>query len=106
MVRRGEVWLIALDPTVGREIRKARPCLVISPDELNASLATFTAAPLTTGSHPARFRIKVRFQRKEGLVLLDQLRTLDRARLIKRMGRVDAATLSAVLAALQDMFAE
>lgn len=104
-VARGEVWLCALDPTVGREIPKTRPCVIVSPDELNASLATVIVAPMTSGSQPARFRVAVRFRGKDGLILPDQLQTLGRARLVKRMGRVDAAALGGVLRVLGEMFA-
>lgn len=104
MVKRGEVWLAALDPTVGSEIQKARPCLVVSPDEMNAHLRTAIVAPMTTGSRPAPFRVAVSFQGKAGLVLPDQMQTIDKARLVKRMGRVDAATLRAVLEVLGEMF--
>lgn len=104
MVKRGEVWLAALDPTVGSEIQKTRPCLVVSPDEMNAHLRTAIVAPMTTGSRPAPFRVAVSFQGKAGLVLPDQMRTIDKARLVKRMGRVDAATLRAVLEVLGEMF--
>lgn len=103
---RGEVWLCALDPTVGREIRKTRPCLIISPDEMNKGLSTVIVAPLTSGSRLTGFRIPVRFKNRDGLILPDQMRTIDKARLAKRMGRVDAATLSAVLGVLGEMFGE
>lgn len=106
MVKRGEVWLAALDPTVGSEIQKTRPCVIVSPDELNAHLRTVIAAPMTTGSRPAPFRVAVRFKGKEGLILLDQMRTLDKARLVKRMGKVEAATLRLALMVLGEMFAE
>jgi mRNA interferase MazF len=105
-VRRGEVWLAALDPTQGGEIRKTRPCLIVSPDDLNAHLSTCFVAPLTTGSHPAPFRIAVRFEDKEGLILPDRMRTLDRRRLVRRVGAVDAETLSATLAVMRELFAE
>ena len=103
-VLRGEVWLATLDPTVGSEIQKTRPCLIVSPDELNAHLRTAIVAPMTTGSRPAPFRVPVRFQGKDGLVLPDQMRAIDKARLVKRLGRVDAVTLSAVLTVLEAMF--
>jgi len=106
MVKRGEVWLAALDPTVGHEIRKTRPCLIVSPDELNGRLSTVIVAPLTTGSRPAPFRAPVRFKGKEGLILPDQMRTIARARLVKRMGVVDAAALTSVLNVLTEMFSE
>lgn len=103
--RRGEIWLAALDPTVGSEIQKTLPCVVVSPPEMNEHLRTVIVAPMTTGSRPAPFRIAVAFQRKNGLILLDQMRTLDRQRLVKRMGAVKPQTLAAVLVALQAMFA-
>jgi mRNA interferase MazF len=101
---RGEVWLANLDPTIGREIQKTRPCLIISPDGMNAHLRTVTAMPLTSGSHPAPFRIPVRFQGKDGLLLADQIRTLDRRRMIKRLGKVNASTLAQTLSVLREMF--
>lgn len=106
MVKRGEVWLAALDPTVGSEIQKTRPCLVVSPDEMNAHLRTALVAPMTTGSRPAPFRVAVTFRGKSGLVLPDQMRTIDRARLVKRLGRIDAQTLRAVLEVMAEMFAD
>ncbi len=106
MVKRGEVWLAALDPTLGSEIQKTRPCLIVSPDEMNAHLRTMTVVPLTSGSRPAPFRIAVTFQGKSGLLLPDQMRTLDRARLVKRLGRIDAATLRQTLSVLREMFAD
>lgn len=105
-MKRGEVWLAALDPTVGREIRKTRPCLVVSPDDLNAHLRTVIVVPMTTGSRPAPFRVPVRFQDKESLALPDQMRTLDQRRLVKRLGAVEAETLAATLAILRELFAE
>lgn len=104
-MKRGEIWLAALDPTIGSEIQKTRPCLVVSPDELNDHLRTAIVAPLTTESRPAPFRVAVTFKGKSGLILPDQMRTIDRARLVKRMGRIDAQTLRAVLDVLAEMFA-
>jgi mRNA interferase MazF len=104
-VNRGEVYLINLNPTRGREIRKTRPCLVLSPDELNIHLSTFIVAPLTTGSHAYPFRIPVELQGKEGHIVVDQIRTVDRDRLVKRLGSVDSATLQQALGVLQSMFA-
>lgn len=104
-MKRGEVWLCTLDPTVGREIQKTRPCLIVSPDELNRRSPTIIVASLTSGSHPMRFRVPVRFRNNDGLILPDQIRTLDRQRIVKRLGAVDAATLSAVLSVLTEMFA-
>ena len=104
-VTRGDVFLVALDPTLGREIRKTRPCVVVSPNELNGALGTFIVAPLTTGSHPYPFRIPCRFAGKSGHVVPDQLRTVDRARLSQKIGRLSPATLERVLGILQEMFA-
>ncbi len=104
-MKTGEIWLAQLDPTVASEIRKTRPCVVISPDEMNAHLRTVIVAPMTTGSMPAHFRIPVTFRSKQGLIVLDQLRTLDRARLVKRLGALRPPTLMATLRTLQDMFA-
>ena len=104
-VQRGDVYLIELNPTRGREIRKTRPCVVVSPNDLNAHMGTFIVAPLTTGSHLYPFRIGCRFAGKDGHVVLDQLRTVDRSRLVKRLGAVTAPTLAKILGVLQEMFA-
>ena len=105
-MKRGEVWLCALDPTVGSEIRKTRPCVIVSPDELNDRLRTAIVAPMTTGSRPAPFRVAVTFQGKTGLILPDQMRTVDRERLVKRMGKIDTLAIEAVLMVLGCMFAK
>jgi len=104
-VQRGDVYLIELNPTRGREIRKTRPSVVVSPDDLNAHMGTFIVAPLTTGSHPYPFRIGCRFAGRDGHVVLDQLRTVDHSRLVKRLGAVTAPTLAKILGVLQEMFA-
>lgn len=101
---RGEVYLVELDPTRGREIRKTRPCLVVSPDELNHYLRTAIVAPMTTAGQPYPFRIACTFRGKRGHVVLDQLRTVDRSRLRKRMGVLAPPTLNEVLLALGEMF--
>ena len=101
---RGEVFLVELDPTHGSEIRKTRPCVVISPDELNHHLVTTIVAPLTTGSHPYPFRVACRFEGKSGHIVVDQLRTVDRERLRKRLGVVTPATLRSVLHVLAELF--
>jgi len=106
MVKRGEVWLVNLDPTVGSEIQKTRPCVVISPPEMHDYLRTAIVAPMTTGSHPAPFRIAVRHGGKEGLILLDQIRAIDKTRLVKRANAIAPEALSAALAALGEIFAE
>ena len=104
-VRRGDVFLVTLNPTRGREIRKTRQCVVVSPDELNAHMGTYIVAPLTSGSHPYPFRIACRFAGKDGHVVLDQIRTVDGERLGKRLGALTAATMTKVLGILQAMFA-
>jgi len=104
-VRRGEVVLVDLKPTRGGEIRKTRPCVVVSPDELNSSLRTFIIAPLTTGGHPYPFRIACRFGGKAGQVILDQIRTVDQERLVRRLGHLSPGTLAHALSVLQEMFA-
>ena len=104
-MKTGEIWLVQLDPTVGSEIQKTRPCVVVSPDEMNSHLRTVIVAPMTTGSRPAAFRVPLTFQGKRGLIVLDQIRTLDRARLVKRLGVLRAPTLASTLQTLQAMFA-
>ena len=104
IVQRGEVFLVDLNPTRGGEIRKTRPCVVVSPDELNAYLRTFIVAPLTTGGHPYPFRIPCRFGRRSGHVVLDQIRTVDRERLGRRLGRLAPSTLGRALTVLREMF--
>ena len=106
MVKRGEIWLVNLDPTIGSEIQKARPCVVISPPEMHNYLRTAIVAPMTTGSPPAPFRIAVRHGGKQGLILLDQLRAIDKTRLVKRTGAIAPAILKATLATLAEVFAE
>ena len=104
VVNTGDVWLAALDPTVGSEIQKIRPCVVVSPIEMNAYLRKVIVVPMTTGSRPAGFRVPLSFQGKTGLMLLDQIRTVDKSRLVKKMGAIQKATLSKALHTLQDVF--
>jgi mRNA interferase MazF len=106
VVERGDVWLVALDPTVGREIRKTRPAAVVSPNELNEALGTVIVAPMTTGAFEAPFRVSVRFQSRPGFLLLDQIRTIDRKRLVRKVGRLTGKTMAAALNVLQEMFSE
>jgi mRNA interferase MazF len=106
VVKRGEIWLVNLDPTVGSEIKKTRPCVVISPPEMHDYLRTVLVAPMTTGTHPAPFRIPVRHGGKVGLILLDQIRAVDKVRLVKRSGSLSAGVLKATLTALGEVFAE
>ena len=102
--QRGDVFLVVLNPTRGREIRRTRPCVIVSPDELNAHLSTFIVAPLTTGGHPSPFRIPCRFGGKDGHLVLDQIRVIDSARLVKRLGQLTDVTLTRALGVLQEMF--
>jgi mRNA interferase MazF len=105
LVARGDIWLVALDPTVGSEIQKSRPCVVVSPPEMHDYLRTVIVAPMTTKSRPAPFRIALSHGGKKGLILLDQIRTVDKARLTKRLGAVSGKTLIATLDTLQEVFA-
>ncbi|MGH9319791.1 MAG: type II toxin-antitoxin system PemK/MazF family toxin [Vicinamibacteria bacterium] len=104
-IRRGDVVLINLNPARGGEIRKTRPCLVVSPDELNANLRSFIVAPLTTGSHSYPFRVPCKFKGKSGHVVLDQIRTVDRERLVKHLGALSPVVLGRALGVLREMFA-
>lgn len=106
MVKRGEIWLAALDPTIGGEIQKTRPCLIISPPEIHDYLRTVIVAPMTSGSRPAGFRVPVQFQGIDGLILLEQSRALDKQRLRKKLGSVSNATLGQVLQTLRELYAD
>ena len=101
---RDEVWLVSLDPARGAEIQKTRPCLVISPDEMNRYLQTVIVAPMTTVARPYPTRVRVRFQGKSGQVALDQVRAVDRQRLVRKLGAVSASTADAVSATVLEMF--
>jgi len=103
-VSRFQVWLVSLNPTKGREINKTRPCVVISPNELEA-LSTVLVAPMTTKGFEFPFRIKCNFKGKDGLVLLDQIRAVDKIRLVKKLGSIDKGTQIALCNALQELFA-
>ena len=103
-VRRGDVFLVSLDPARGGEIQKTRPCVVVSPDELNSYLRTFIVAPLTTGGHPYPFRVSCRFEGRSGYVVIDQIRTVDRERLVRRLGKLSPSTVGRILVILQEMF--
>lgn len=105
VVKRFDVYLINLDPTVGSEIKKTRPCLVISPDEMNRFIRTVIVAPMTTKGAQYPTRVPCKFQGKRGQVVLDQLRTVDKTRLVKRLGKVGAQTRAEVLSVLAEMFA-
>ena len=105
-MKRGEIWLVNLDPIVGSEIRKSRPCVVVSPAELNDNLHTVIVAPMTSKGFPAPFRVAVTHAGTKGLIVLDQFRTVDKVRLAKRLGTVSAKTLTAALTTLQEVFTE
>ncbi len=105
VARRFDVFLVNLDPTVGREIKKTRPCVVISPDEMNRYIRTVIVAPMTTRGREYPTRVPCRFKRKAGQVVLDQIRTVDSMRLVRRLGKLPAAAQSRVLEVLAEMFA-
>jgi mRNA interferase MazF len=102
---RDEIWLVSLDPTQGAEMRKTCPCLVISPDEMNRHLRTVLIAPMTTVERPYPTRVALSFQGKRGQVVLDQIRAVDRQRLVRRIGKASSATAQAVSGVLIEMFA-
>lgn len=105
-VKRFDVYLVNLDPTVGHEIRKSRPCLVISPDEMNQHISTVIVAPMTTKGRNYPTRVSCIFQGKEGQVVMDQIRTVDKSRLVKRLGKIDSKTQADVLSVLSELFSE
>lgn len=106
VVQRFDVWLVNLDPTVGSEIRKTRPALVVSPDEMNFHISTVIIAPMTTKGRDYPSRVPCTFQGKSGQVVLDQLRTVDKQRLVKKLGRVEDVTADAVIETLAELFAK
>lgn len=105
VVKRFDVYLVNLDPTVGSEIKKTRPCLVVSPDEMNRFIRTVIVAPMTTKGAQYPTRVPCKFQGKQGQVVLDQIRTVDKARLVKRLGKLGPQTSAEVLSVLGEMFA-
>lgn len=105
VVERFEVFLVNLDPTIGRQIKKTRPCLVISPDEMNEYISTVIVAPMTTRGRNYPTRIGCSFQGKQGQVVLDQIRTVDKKRLVKKLGRISSKTQVRTLSLLKEMFA-
>ncbi len=105
-MKRFDVYLVNLDPTIGGEIQKTRPCLIVSPDEMNRHIATVIIAPMTTKERPYPTRVPCQFQGKDGQIALDQLRTVDKVRLVRRLGQIGVETQRAVLAVLAEMFAE
>jgi len=106
VIRRYEVYLVNLDPTTGSEIHKTRPCLIVSPDEMNRHIATVIIAPMTTKGRQYPSRVEVKFKGKEGQIVLDQLRTVDKTRLVRRLGVISAEVQQKILAVLAEIFAE
>jgi mRNA interferase MazF len=106
VVKRFDVFLVSLDPTVDREIQKTRPCVVISPDEMNRHIGTVILAPMTTKGRSYPTRIKCQFQEKEGQIVLDQLRTVNKIRLVKKLGQVSLSEQELLLNALAELFAQ
>lgn len=106
VIKRFDVFLVNLDPTVGSEIQKTRPCVVISPDEMNRHIATVIVAPMTTKGQPYPTRIACQFQGKDGQIVLDQIRTVDKTRLVRRLGQISTSEQKAVLDTLAELFAE
>jgi mRNA interferase MazF len=105
VARRFDVYLVNLDPTVGSEIQKTRPCLIVSPDEMNRYLKTVIIAPMTTKGTTYPTRVACKFQGKAGQIVLDQLRTIDKTRLVRKLGRIDGRIQAEVLSVLSEMFA-
>jgi mRNA interferase MazF len=106
VVKRFEVYLVNLDPTIGSEIQKTRPCLIISPDEMNDHIATVIVAPMTTKGRDYPTRVNCQFEGKDGQIVLDQIQTVDKSWLVKKLGRISATARNEVLAVLMEMFAE
>jgi mRNA interferase MazF len=106
VIKQFDVFLVNLDPTVGSEIQKIRPCLVISPDEMNRHIATAIVAPMTTKGRPYPTRVACKFQGREGMIVLDQIRTVDKSRLVRKLGRISKTTAELVLSTLAEMFGE
>lgn len=106
MVNQYDIYLIALDPTIGHEIKKARPCIIISPDEMNKNISTIIIAPMTTKSHSYPTRIPLRFERKNGWIVLDQIRTVDKKRLVKKLGRVQPRTINKIKSIIKEMLVD
>ena len=106
VVKQYDVFLITLDPTLGHEIKKSRPCVVISPNEINAHIATVIIAPMTTKSYNYPTRIALKFQNKNGWIVLDQIRTVDKKRLVKKLGCIDATIIHRVKCVIKEMLVD
>ena len=105
VIKRFGVYLINLDPTTGSEIKKTRPCLIISPDEMNLNINTVIIAPMTTKGQAYPTRVQCKFKGKQGQIVLDQIRAVDKTRLVKKLGKIDSDTQKEVLTVLAEMFA-
>jgi mRNA interferase MazF len=105
VVKRFDVYLVNLDPTVGSEIKKTRPCIVVSPDEMNRNIRTVIIAPMTSASKDYPTRVTCIFRKKQGQIVLDQIRTIDKIRLVKKLGTIDSKAQLDVVSTLQQMFA-
>lgn len=105
-IKQYDVFLIVLDPTVGHEIKKSRPCIILSPDEMNKCISTVIIAPMTLKSHPYPTRVLVTFKGKSGWIVLDQIRTVDRKRLIKNLGKIDHTTINSIKSAIKEMLVD
>ena len=105
-MKRGDIWLVNLDSTIGSEIKKTRPCVIVSPHELNQHLRTVMMAPMTSKGFAAPFRVPVTHAGTKGLIVLDQMRAVDKQRLVKKLGQVSAKTMGRVLKTFQELFAE
>lgn len=106
VVKRFDVFLVALDPTIGAEIKKSRPCLVVSPNEMNRHIRTIIVAPMTTRGAPYPTRVSTKFKGKQGQIVLDQLRTVDKTRLVRKLGTITRPTQEQVLSVLAEMFSQ
>ncbi len=101
-----DVFLVGLDPTIGHEIKKSRPCIIISPNELNKNISTVIIAPMTTKSHPYPTRVPIKFKGKDGWILLDQIRTIDKKRLIKKLGKIEHNTITQIKSVIKEMLVD
>lgn len=106
VINQYEVYLVDLDPTQGHEIQKTRPCVVLSPDEMNHNIGTIIVAPMTTKSHPYPTRIEVNFENKDGWIVLDQIRTIDKTRLVKKMGKIDKKIIHTIKQVIKEMLVD
>jgi mRNA interferase MazF len=101
-----EIFLIALDPTIGHEIKKTRPCVIISPDEMNDNIGTVIIAPMTTKSHNYPSRIEIKFMKKDGWIMLDQIRCIDKSRLVKKLGSIGDKEIRKIKETMKEMFVD